>query len=64
MEISGDCNIFIREYNKTGKKDSWPLRCKDPLTVNEYQIEIFPLLNVNKENFKAVTEVEFWKQIF
>ena len=49
--------FFLREYNKTGKKNEWGLRCKDPLLVNEYQLEIFPVLNVNKNDFKAVTKV-------
>ena len=48
---------LIREYNKSGRKDEWGLRCKDPLLVNEYQLEIFPVLNVNKDDFKAVIKV-------
>jgi len=47
----------FEEYNKTRIKDEWGLRCKDPLLVNEYQLEIFPVLNVNKDDFKAVTKV-------
>ena len=35
------------------------LRCKDPLDTFEYQLNIFPLLKVDKEwEFKAVTEVK------
>ena len=49
--------FFLREYNKTGKKNEWGLRCKDPLLVNEYQLEIFPVLDVDKRDFKAVTKV-------
>ena len=52
------CNLFlVREYNKSGRKDDFPLRCKDPMLVNEYQLEIFPVLDVNKNDFKAVTKV-------
>merc|ERR1711990_1415819 len=47
----------FEEYNKTGRKDEWGLRCKDPLLVNEWQLEIFPVLDVNKNDFKAVTKV-------
>ena len=61
--MSVDYNIFIREYQKTGSKDKWGLRCKDPLLVNEYQLEVFPLLDVNKYNFKEVTKVKVWIQI-
>ena len=35
------------------------LRCKDPLDVNEYQLNIFTSLKVDKEReFKAVIEVK------
>ena len=34
------------------------LRCKDPLLVNEWLIEIFPVLDVNKKDFKDVTKVD------
>ena len=64
IKTSGDYFIFIREYNKTRKKDLWGLRCGDPLLVDEYQLEVFPLLNVNKNDFKAVTKVKVWIQIF
>ena len=48
----------LRKYNKTRQKDEWALRCKYPLLVNEYSLDIFPLLNVDKDVFQAVWEVQ------
>ena len=56
-EISLDF-LFFREYNKTGQKNEWGLRCKDPLLVNEYQLDVFPVLDVSKDDFKALTKVK------
>ena len=50
--------FFLREYNKTGQKNEWGLRCKDPLLVNEYQLDVFPVLDVSKDDFKALTKVK------
>merc|ERR1711953_1226082 len=47
----------FEKYNKTRQKDEWALRCKNPLLVNEYNLDIFPLLNVDKDGFKALFEV-------
>ena len=57
-EISLDFLFFLREYNKTGQKNEWGLRCKDPLLVNEYQLDVFPVLDVSRDDFKALTKVE------
>ena len=62
-EMSRDYSISIRKYQKTGWKDEWGLRCKDPLDVNEHHFEVFPLLNVGRDDFKAVTKVKGWIQI-
>ena len=50
--------FFLREYHKTGQKNEWGLRCKDPLLVNEYQLDVFPVLDVSKDDFKALTKVK------
>jgi len=47
----------FEEYNKTGQKNEWGLRCKDPLLVNEYQLDVFPVLDVSRDDFKALTKV-------
>jgi len=47
----------IEEYSKTGLKSDTGLRCKDPMDVNEYQLDVFPWLKVDKDDFKAVTKV-------
>ena len=57
-------NIILRKYNKTRQKDEWALRCKNPLLVNEYNLDIFPLLNVDKDSFKALFEVDYRAGIF
>ena len=57
-EISLDFLFLLREYNKTGQKNEWGLRCKDPLLVNEYQLDVFPVLDVSRDDFKALTKVE------
>ena len=49
----------LRKYNKTRQKDEWALRCKNPLFVNEYKLDIFPLLNVDRDSFKALFEVDY-----
>ena len=49
---------YPRNYNKTRQKDGWALRCRYPLIVNEYNLDIFPLLNVDKDDFNAVWEVQ------
>ena len=40
------------------------MRCKNPLLVNEYNLDIFPLLNVDKDSFKALFEVDYRAGIF
>merc|ERR1712126_264974 len=39
----------FEKYNKTRQKDEWALRCKNPLLVNEYNVEM--------DSFKALFEV-------
>ena len=49
--------IFFRDYNKTKQKSYFGLRCKDPFLNVEYRGDIFPLLNTNRDDFKALFEV-------
>ena len=58
-----DYCIIIRFYREQRRKDEHGLRCRDPSYEHQYQLEIFPLLNVNSDDFKAVTKVKVWMQM-